>query len=122
MNRVQKNIDWTPEDRERHKSIREQFAGRPTVDALVVDGELTGQTTPLGVYLNLRSIVRNLRTLREQAQLSLTDISERSGMDKAMVSRLENGHVPNPGLETISRYLDAMGKTLEWRVVDAAAA
>jgi hypothetical protein len=38
-------------------------------------------------------------------------------MDKAMLSRLENGHVPNPGIETISRYVSALDKDIEWRVV-----
>lgn len=33
-----------------------------------------------------------------------------------MLSRLENGHVANPGIETILRYIDALGKVLEWRV------
>jgi hypothetical protein len=42
-------------------------------------------------------------------------------MDKAMLSRLETGHVPNPGIETIARYLDALGKELEWRVMDVGA-
>lgn len=41
-------------------------------------------------------------------------------MDKAMLSRLETGHVANPGIETISRYLEALDKVLEWRVTDAA--
>jgi transcriptional regulator with XRE-family HTH domain len=40
-------------------------------------------------------------------------------MDKAMLSRLENGRVANPGIETISRYLDALDKVIEWRVADA---
>ena len=40
-------------------------------------------------------------------------------MDKAMLSRLENGRVANPGIETISRYLDALDKVIAWRVADA---
>jgi transcriptional regulator with XRE-family HTH domain len=36
-----------------------------------------------------------------------------------MLSRLENGHVANPGIETICRYLDALNKSLEWRITDA---
>jgi DNA-binding Xre family transcriptional regulator len=117
IKRVQKKIDWTPEDRSRHKAIREQFKDKPSIEELVARGELSGQPVSLSTYLNLRLIVRNLRQIREQSKLSLADISERSGMDKAMLSRLENGHVANPGIETISRYLDAMYKSLEWRIV-----
>jgi DNA-binding XRE family transcriptional regulator len=116
--RVQKKINWTPEDRARHKAIREAFKDKPTIDELVARGELSGNPIPLGAYLNLRLLVSKLRQLREEAQLSLSDVAERSGMDKAMLSRLETGHVPNPGIETIARYLDALGKELEWRVAD----
>jgi len=68
----------------------------------------------------LRLLVGSLRKLREEGQLSLSDVARKSGMDKAMLSRLENGRVANPGIETISRYLDALDKVIEWRVADAA--
>lgn len=119
MKRVQKKVDWTPEDRQRHKMIRETFKDRPSIDELVARGELSGQPMTLGAYLNLRLLVRSLRQLREQAQVSLAELSQRSAMDKAMLSRLENGHVPNPGIETISRYVNALDKDIEWRVVAA---
>src|SRR5258708_11241157 len=108
IKRVQKKIAWTPDDRARHKAIRETFKDKSTIDDPVAQGELSGQPVSLGSYLTLRSIAGRLRKIREQANLSLADISERSGMDKAMLSRLDNGHVANPGIETISRYLDAM--------------
>ena len=122
VKRVQKKIDWTPEDRARHRAIRETFKGKPTLEELVGRGELSGKPMTLGAYLNLRLLVGNLRKLREQVQLTLGDVAERTGMDKSMLSRLENGHVANPGIETISRYLDALDKVLEWRVADAGAA
>ena len=120
MKRVQKKIDWSPEDRQRHQMIRHTLQDRPTIEELVARGELAGEPIPLGAYLNLRLLVRSLRQIREQAQLSLADLSEKTGMDKAMLSRLENGHVPNPGIETISRYVNALDKDIEWRVVEAA--
>ena len=118
--RVQKKIDWTQEDLSRHRAIRETFKDKPSIEQLVARGELSGNPISLNAYLNLRLLVGNLRKLREHAQLSLSELAERSGMDKAMLSRLENGHVANPGIETISRYLDALDKVLEWRVTDAA--
>ena len=119
IKRVQKKIDWTPEDKARHKAIRETFKDKPSASELVARGELSGQALTLGAYVNLRVLVSSLRKMREQDQLSLFDVSERSGMDKAMLSRLENGHVANPGIETIARYLDALDKEIEWRVVNA---
>jgi hypothetical protein len=121
IKRVQKKIDWSPEDRARHKAIREAFKDKPSLDSLIARGELSGHGVPLGTYLSLRLLVKSLRHLREQAQLSLSEVSQRSGMDRAMLSRLENGHVPNPGIETISRYLSALRKGIEWRIVDVSA-
>lgn len=121
IKRVQKRIDWAPEDRARHKAIRETYKDKPSRDTLIARGELSGQGLPLGTYLSLRLLVKSLRRLREQANLTLAEVSQRSGMDKAMLSRLENGHVPNPGIETISRYLSALHKGIEWRIVEAPA-
>ena len=117
IKRVQKKTDWTPEDRQRHQSIREKFKDRPSIETLVAQGELSGEPIMLGTYLNLRLLVRGLRQMREHAQVSLTELSRRSAMDKAMLSRLENGHVANPGIETVSRYLNALGQEIEWRIV-----
>ena|ERR1700733_3901158 len=119
LKRVQKKIGWTPEEKARHNAIREVFKNEPSIEELVAKGELSGRPLPLGTYVNLRLLVTSLRTIREQANLSLADVSERSGMDKAMLSRLENGHVADPGIETVSRYLHAVNKDIEWRVVDA---
>ncbi len=120
IKRVQKKIDWTSEDRARHRAIRETFKDKPTLEELIARGELSGNPVTLGAYLNLRLLVGSLRKLREEGQLSLSDVARKSGMDKAMLSRLENGRVANPGIETISRYLDALDKVIEWRVADAA--
>jgi hypothetical protein len=104
---------------EQRKAIRETFKDQPSIDELIARGELSGQPLPLGAYLNLRLLVRSLRQMRQQAQISLAELSRRSSMDKAMLSRLENGRVPNPGIETIARYVNALGQDIEWRVVAA---
>lgn len=116
IKRIQKRVDWSVEDRARHQAIRKTYQDKPSIDELVTRGELSGKPIALGAYVSLRQLVRQLRKLREEAQLSLTDVAERSGMDKAMLSRLETGQVANPGVETISRYIDAIGRVLEWRV------
>jgi hypothetical protein len=121
IKRVQKKIDWAHEDRARHRAIRETFKNKPSVEELIARGELTGAGMPLGTYLSLRLLVKSLRRLRQEAKLSLAEVSRRSGMDKAMLSRLENGRVANPGIETIGRYLSALDKGIEWRIVPAPA-
>ena len=121
IKRVQKKIDWTPEDRARHLAIRKSFEDKPSLEALVACGELSGQGVSLGTYLTLKLLVKSLRRLRLDANLSLADVSRRCGMDKAMLSRLETGQVANPGVETICRYLSALDKAVEWRIVTAPA-
>jgi transcriptional regulator with XRE-family HTH domain len=44
--------------------------------------------------------------------LTLADVSARCGFDQPALSRLENGHTPNPKLDTLWRYAAALGKPL----------
>ncbi|MBL8792585.1 MAG: helix-turn-helix transcriptional regulator [Planctomycetia bacterium] len=67
----------------------------------------------------MRLLLQELKKAREAAGLSLAEVQERSGMDKATLSRLENGHTENPTLETLLRYAKAVGKRLECRLVSA---
>ncbi len=56
--------------------------------------------------------IGGLRRHREQAGLSLGDVADRSGLNKATLSRLENGWYPNPTLTTLARYARGIGKRL----------
>ena len=62
--------------------------------------------------------IRSLRQARESAGLSLDEVASRSGIDKAQLSRLENGKVPDPRPSTLSRYARAIGKRLAWSLED----
>ena len=59
-----------------------------------------------------------LKRERETRGLSLADVAGRSGIDKAALSRLENGQQPNPTVSTLARYAWALGKRLEWSLTD----
>lgn len=50
-----------------------------------------------------------LKTEREKQGLSLADMSERCGMAREVISRLENQQSPNPTIATIQRYATALG-------------
>jgi ribosome-binding protein aMBF1 (putative translation factor) len=62
--------------------------------------------------------IRSLRQARESAGLSLDEVASRSGIDKAQLSRLENGKVHDPRPSTLSRYARAIGKRLAWSLED----
>lgn len=113
-------MKWTEEDRARHKAIREKFQKeRPSLQQLIDSGEYNGPM-PHGVYLSLMAAIIELKKAREAAGLSLADVAERSGIDKAALSRLENGVHDNPTVDTLMRYAAALGKKLVWTLQDLA--
>jgi DNA-binding XRE family transcriptional regulator len=62
--------------------------------------------------------IRSLRQARESAGLTLDEVASRSGIDKAQLSRLENGRVHDPRSSTLARYARAIGKRLAWSLED----
>jgi ribosome-binding protein aMBF1 (putative translation factor) len=109
----------TPEQESAEQAIRERFQQeRPTLQDLVERGDIAAVFT-MGEYWELRKTFAALRALREQKGLSISDLAERTGMDEAMISRLENGHVDNPTIATMTRYAKALGKRVVVGLVDA---
>jgi len=64
--------------------------------------------------------VTKLKRERRRQGLTLADVSDRSGLDIGLLSRLENGKVVNPTLMTLWRYANALGRTITLDVSDAA--
>jgi DNA-binding Xre family transcriptional regulator len=92
--------------RAEEEAIRQRFAHRPSIARLVAEGEILGPSP----------IFAELKAARERRGLSLTDAAERSGLERAMVSRLENGKIHNPTLETLDRYARAVGLRVAMRL------
>src|SRR2546427_6350552 len=109
----------TPEQEAAEQAIRARFQQeRPTLQDLVDRGDITTVFT-MGEYWELRKTFAALKALREQQGLSISDMAERTGMDRAMISRLENGQVDNPTVATVTRYAKALGKRVGVSLVDA---
>ncbi len=119
--RVQKKTEWTAEDRERRRKVRELFKDKPTIDQLVASGELTGTTVPMGLYLEIKQLLHELKKVRQSAGLSLADIAKRTGMDKAVLSKLENGQHGMPTLPSLARYAQAVGLQLTFSLAPVTA-
>jgi DNA-binding XRE family transcriptional regulator len=81
-------------------------------DELEAIGEIDpDQATVQGAYFALAGLVKTLKARRESMGLSLTDVSERSGLTRQVISKIENGRTINPTLDTLFRYsmaLDAL--------------
>lgn len=107
--RVHRKIERTPEQRAELRAVRAQLQrDRPTLEDLIASGEYEGPYR-LGDVIEFRSAMATLKRGRERRGLSLADVSERSGIDKGMLSRLENGKLPNPTFSTLWRYAEAIG-------------
>ena len=111
---------WTAADRARHKAIRAEFAHCPTQEELETSGAYEGPIKS-GAYFSVRILIDELKKAREVAGLTLAAVSKRTGMDQATLSRLENGHQPNPTVDTLWRYAGAVGRQLVLTHAEAAA-
>jgi len=56
----------------------------------------------------LRALVAALKAERERRDVSLTEMHERTGIDRATISKVENGHIPNPTWSTLRAYAGAL--------------
>lgn len=113
---VQKKTAWTAEDRARHKALRDRFQKeRPDPQELAATGEYT-EPVRHGAFLDMIRTLSKLKKAREKAGLSLAEVSERSNISKSALSRLENGHFPNPTIDTLWRYAEAVGQRIVWTV------
>lgn len=63
-------------------------------------------------------IVRGIIEGRETNGLTQAELAQRTGIDQANISRLENG-TANPSLRTLKRLAAGMGMKLELRFVPA---
>jgi len=107
----------TESERERHAAMREQIAAEvPAINRRAKErlALLKTQGTPL------RQVLAALRAERERQGLSLADINQRSGIDRAALSRLENNEDANPTLATLERYAEAVGKQMVVLLADQA--
>jgi predicted transcriptional regulator len=60
----------------------------------------------------IRDAFKILKAERQAQGLSLSDVEQRTGIGRAALSRLENETEPNPTVTTLTRYAEALGKTL----------
>lgn len=117
--RVHRPRAQTPEQKAAEQAIRERFQrDKPSLQDLVDSGDMD-QVYSMGEYWDLRKTFAALKSLREQQGLSISDMAERTGMDRAMISRLENGQIDNPTLATVGRYAKALGKRVVVNFVNA---
>jgi DNA-binding Xre family transcriptional regulator len=103
----------TDEERRRYSAaLKEEEAGMEANKAL--GRELLAERRELS------AIVDELKAIRNQQKISLTELANRIGMTVGNLSRLENMEGPNPTIETLRRYARAIGHRIEIALVPEA--
>jgi DNA-binding XRE family transcriptional regulator len=116
MSKTSKRPDLSQEQEDAIAAVRARSrVERPGSDELIDTGELD-ELVPHAQYIAIRALGLKLREIREGLGLSLTDLSERSGLTRAVLSRLENGWKLNPTIETLFRYAEALGADLQFTI------
>jgi len=111
-------------ERAKECKLREQLQReRPSLQDLI----RTGDSDPdaimtMEMYFDVQKALRALKRERENSGQSISDVADRSGLDRAVISRLENGKQDNPTVATLMRYAAAIGKRFLWNYEDIAAA
>lgn len=122
MKRMRRTSDHSAAEKARLQALRDQFqTTRPSLEELVASGEYA-EPVRHGVTLDAMHIALLLKQAREEAALSLAEVSQRCGLDRSAISRLENGMYENTTIHTLSRLAAAYGKRFIIQLVDDNAA
>ena|ERR1019366_4771212 len=116
---IHRKIPRTPEQHAKLKADRERYQrDKPTPEKLLEDG---GHEDFIrhGDLLMLHEMMAALKGERERQKLTMAQLSKRTGIDQAALSRLETGKNANPTLETMNRIAAALGKTITCSLKDA---
>jgi predicted transcriptional regulator len=107
--------DLTPEQQATVKAVlaRNRTPERQA-ELAQIRADVMREFPPLTISSALAESLASLRLERERMGLSLSDVQERSGLDRAMVSRLENGKIANPTAATLEAYAAALGRRMIW--------
>jgi hypothetical protein len=109
----------TPEQRAAVERIREKHrTPEYRCEEAVVRELVRQEVPPLHADAALMATLAAMRGERERQGLSLTDMMEKTKLDRATISKLENGKIPNPTYQTMRIYAAALGKRIAWRLED----
>ena len=105
MKRITRDRRLTPEEAAKYKVVRQQVAEE-------LPDLIASHHERMATLDQLQELLRQLKAAREAKGLSLADVTERTGMDRSALSKLETGQRANPTVETLVRYAEAVGKRL----------
>jgi DNA-binding XRE family transcriptional regulator len=111
MKRITRDRRLTAEEAAKYKQARAQIAAE-------LPDLIERHHERMAALDQLQELLRQLKAAREERGLSLTDLTDLTGMDRSALSKLETGQRPNPTVETLVRYAEAVGKRLVVSLAD----
>ena len=111
MKRITRNRRITPEEAAKYKALREQVAAE-------LPDLIARHHERMATLDQLQELLVQLKAAREAKGLSLSDLTQLTGMDRSALSKLETRQRANPTVETLVRYAEAVGKRLVVSLAD----
>jgi DNA-binding XRE family transcriptional regulator len=111
MRRITRKERLTPELATKIKAVRQQVSDE-------LPDLIARHHERMDAVEQLQALLSQLKAAREKRGLSLADVTNLTGMDRSALSKLENGQRPNPTVETLVRYAEAVGKHLKIELID----
>jgi DNA-binding Xre family transcriptional regulator len=113
VKREQRKVKRTAAEQARIDAIREKYQReKPGPDQVATPGDYEGPVQA-AAYWEVRRVMAQFKAECEHQGLTLAQLSERSGIDKGAISKLETGRQVNPTLDTLSRIAAGLGIRLE---------
>ena len=118
---VHRKSQPTPKETAKLRADRERYQReKPSPEQLLAEGRHK-EFVALGELMFIHQVMGSLKKERERQGLTLADLSKRSGIDQAALSKLETGNHGNPTLGTLYRIALALGKVIACVLQDAPA-
>jgi transcriptional regulator with XRE-family HTH domain len=111
MPRSRKPISLTPEELAAVDAIAQEamadLENEPGIDDLFTQEE---QENAAPFYFVLRDYIHQLKEARQEANLTLAQVADKSGLAMESISRLETGAQTNPTWKTLGVFAAAVGR------------
>ena len=111
MNRIIRTRRLTPAEAAKYRKLRQQVV-------CDLPDRVARHRQRMAALDDLQEVVMQLKAARTNKGFSLTDMKRLTGMDRAAISKLENGQRPNLTVDTLVRYANAVGKRISVALSD----
>ncbi len=106
----------TPEARAEDAAVREAIEREIRETGRI---KVTGDPTAMVDLVAFRRFMMGLRKIREAQGMSIDDAAARSGIERSALAKLERGDTWNPTINTLGRYVRALGLRIDWATTEA---